>query len=990
MVPIGAVEGEIVRMARTPPSSPRRNGWTLIPPTVTLALWRLGRTWRLLVNTGLGILAAVMLVCAVPLFSQVAASAGLRSALRADPLGSSITFNVQLGTFSADQVAQVQSVVTSVVQRDMGSYVSGAPQFSIQTTAIPLVAAKTHLPTGNALGLLGEAIPDLAHHVSIISGRLPNPESTTLEIALTPQDAQALNAQVGTLLALQSTTQPFDVRVVGMVTQRDPNESFWHGQTLQPYQNGNSGIFVTGIAANDALLADATLLSATSAPSPNNPVGVAQLISVLWSYPLDLSRLSADNLGDLTQRFNSLQVEGYDGLGALDAVRGVDINSGLQSLADFQTRIIVLQVPITLLLVQVLALVLFFVSLMTDILVERQADAIAVLRSRGASRRQIFGALTTQSVGLGLIALVVGPLLAILGVRLVAQHALPAADQDALNIINGNPLAVALGIRWYILIAVLGSIAAMAIAINRAMNLDVLAFRRDAARTTRRPLWQRLNLDLVAAVIGVTGYIGYVLVEQRLAPQIRNLLSPLALIAPFFLLLAATLLFLRVFPLVLRLGSWLATRSKGAAPMLALAQMARSPRQALRMTLLLALTTAFTIFSLIFVASQTQHTLDAANYSVGADFSGHLPGGNSVPAETLTTAYRQVTGVDSATAGLQTSISGQSTAAFINVQLNAVDADTFAQTGLWTAQDSTTALNALMQQLVAGRANAVTNDAVPAIVDEAMWQSFHLSQDPHFTLAVPGYTGGAMHFVAVARVMHIPSIYDAPDFNDQGGVVADFQSYRAVYRADVGTDVGPNFIWLRTQHDAASLATVRAAINDPTSALRLEGVQDRLAIIAAAQSDPLQIDLLGILIIAAITASLLGILGVLVASWINARNRQTSFAVLRALGSDPRQIANTLLWEQGIIYGTALLLGIALGGVLASVVLPTLVFTSLISSSNAFLVNIDVPPIQTVLPLAGVGGLLGGLIILFLGALALMTRVVSQPSVSQTLRLNED
>ena len=40
----------------------------------------------------------------------------------------------------------------------------------------------------------------------------------------------------------------------------------------------------------------------------------------------------------------------------------------------------------------ILAIILFLVSLMSDMLVERQATIIATLRSRGATRQHVFGA----------------------------------------------------------------------------------------------------------------------------------------------------------------------------------------------------------------------------------------------------------------------------------------------------------------------------------------------------------------------------------------------------------------------------------------------------------------------------------------------------------------------------------------------------------------------------------------------------------------------
>ncbi|MEO7020737.1 MAG: FtsX-like permease family protein [Ktedonobacteraceae bacterium] len=48
---------------------------------------------------------------------------------------------------------------------------------------------------------------------------------------------------------------------------------------------------------------------------------------------------------------------------------------------------------------------------------------------------------------------------------------------------------------------------------------------------------------------------------------------------------------------------------------------------------------------------------------------------------------------------------------------------------------------------------------------------------------------------------------------------------------------------------------------------------------------------------------------------ISTANRLTNFAVLRALGMAPRQVAMILMWEQGVVYLVALLLGLGLGAV---------------------------------------------------------------------------
>ncbi len=103
------------------------------------------------------------------------------------------------------------------------------------------------------------------------------------------------------------------------------------------------------------------------------------------------------------------------------------------------------------------------------------------------------------------------------------------------------------------------------------------------------------------------------------------ILPPMTLVGAVFLLLGCMLLFLRIFPFILEGLAHLAVRARGAISMLAIAQMARAPRQSLRMTLLLALAVAFGIFSLVFSASQAQRIPTVAAYQVGANFSGTYP-----------------------------------------------------------------------------------------------------------------------------------------------------------------------------------------------------------------------------------------------------------------------------------------------------------------------------------------------------------------------------
>ncbi len=61
---------------------------------LTLASWRLRRTWFLLLITTLGMIAAVVIACAVPTFLTVTTTASLRATLREQAYSSQVNCDI--------------------------------------------------------------------------------------------------------------------------------------------------------------------------------------------------------------------------------------------------------------------------------------------------------------------------------------------------------------------------------------------------------------------------------------------------------------------------------------------------------------------------------------------------------------------------------------------------------------------------------------------------------------------------------------------------------------------------------------------------------------------------------------------------------------------------------------------------------------------------------------------------------------------------------
>jgi ABC-type antimicrobial peptide transport system permease subunit len=991
-------------MARSLQKPPRRGGSGRIAATVTLAWWQLRLTWRLLLVVGAGVVAAVILVCTVPLYSQVAMSAGLRNSLNTSS-NASITIHSVAHLISQAATKKVAGQIQEELQQNIGQFLAGS-QFSVQSPGL-------QVDKQNQISLIGWSMKDAGAHVKVLEGRLPLDGGKTLEIALTTEAALNLNLTIGSTIDVpmpflngsdNQVLYALPLHVVGIFEQQNPGEVFWHGSSFTAQPLGEQGMLYPALVANDSYLAvlDAATL-AVSNGNPQNGSSFAQPSDLYWYYTFAMSQLDINHLDNLTNGLNNLLVSISNQPVAQPFIDKTTSNGPSDLINNYNDRITVARIPLLSLAYLIAGLMLFFVSLMTDLLVDRQAEAIAVLRSRGASREQIFGSLIIQSIGVGIIACLAGPLLSVLVARFLVQITLSPTDQGALNVILADPVSAALNLYLSALATVVISILAMVFAINRASRMDVLALRREAARASRGPAWLRMGLDILAGVIALTGYGFSVYITSPGVLDARTrvlLLPPMTLVGAVFLLLGCMLLFLRIFPFILEALSGLSMRSRGATSMLAVAQMARAPRQSLRMTLLLALAVAFGIFSLIFSASQTQRIPTVAAYQIGSNFSGTYPTSASLSRKPLAqqeAAFTSIPGVNAASIGYTSSTRGAESGINASIELRAVDADTFAKTAIWSTQDSSQPLSVLMQQLVQQRSAALSQQAIPAIVDAAAWKTLSLTPGSPFTLSD---LNGTINYIAIAEVDALPTINDSAnasgtsDYVALGGVLVDFPTYQQVTQttSKASNPLPPSTVWLNTKTDERSLSNVRAAL--ASGPLRLLDVNDLQAQESAMNADPLYLALLGVLIVGTATALLLSLLGNMTVSWLSARSRLINFAVMRALGTAPGQIASVLTYEQVIVYTTAIGLGVAFGILLSYLVLPAFIFTSSIGNTTGgtgiFYITQSVPPIQMIVPGLVIALAVGILVAVCIVALGMMVRIVSRPALSSTLRLNSD
>ena len=247
-------------------------------------------------------------------------------------------------------------------------------------------------------------------------------------------------------------------------------------------------------------------------------------------------------------------------------------------------------------------------------------------------------------------------------------------------------------------------------------------------------------------------------------------------------MVVGALLILRVTPWLLRLGSWIAGRRRGATGMLAFSQLSRASGTFNRLTLLLALSLGVGLFALSFQTTVARSSVDEAYYLAGADERVVIkpPEEGTQLTGPFLAQFAKMPGVQAVTPLYRSY--GLTSPDFnsANVGILGVDASNFAEVASWRADYANRSLPSLMAALNAGMQGKDAGDSthpMAALVSAQFAQALSLRVGSKFSLS-PQETldSTPMQFVIVGVVNDFPTLYNEyPD----GFIVTNVNDYLA-------------------------------------------------------------------------------------------------------------------------------------------------------------------------------------------------------------------
>ncbi|HET9215217.1 MAG TPA: ABC transporter permease [Gaiellaceae bacterium] len=222
------------------------------------------------------------------------------------------------------------------------------------------------------------------------------------------------------------------------------------------------------------------------------------------------------------------------------------------------------------------------------------------------------------------------------------------------------------------------------------------------------------------------------------------------------------------------------------------------------------------------------------------------------------------------------------------------------------------------------------------------------------------------------------SVRDFPTLPpDSGGVVVDLAAYSSVLYLGAGEVAAPAE-WLVDAAPGRERAVARTLRAAPYSSAE---VADRAGLAERLTHDPVALGISGALSLGFVAAAVFAVVGFAVSAAVSTAERTTEFAVLRSLGLSDRQLSAWLAVEGGITAFLALAGGIALGALVAWLVLP---FVSLAGEGGR-----PFPEVVVELPWQAVAVLTGSLLAALAVVLAVQIVFLRRLALAPALRAGE-
>lgn len=796
-------------------------------------------------------------------------------------------------------------------------------------------------------------------HIEIIDGRMysgQRADNGSFEVICNEEALKVLDIVCGQSYSVQnsfySQTAPLNITVVGVFKLSDDNDSYW-SESMEEYLNA---LFMDyDVFINDYVM-----------------TGVTTLNDINYRCCFDYNHLDLNSLGDVTEDlaedFELYPVYGYQfRMGVYDILTEYAVRAG-----DLKQLLWILQIPS----IVMLAFYLFMVSQLN---VEQEKNEIAVFKSRGASSKQIFAIYALETGVLGLATLIIAPFIGLVLCSFLG------VSNGFLEFVNRTGLSARLSLDAviYALTAVVIFFVTTMLPIIPASKLSIVKYKQSKARVVKMSVWEKAFADVI--LLGGS-LVWYFFTANRLEKLFEEgtyvsdgSVNPMYFIFSTMFILGAGLLFIRLYPYLLKLIYQLGRRFWSVSQYVAITSVARSQGGRERFLMLfLVVTFGLGIFSANTARAINNSKSDRIYYSAGADvvidafWRMESSEDNSGYVELDFEQFENLKGVESAAKVLKEdvdiAINGEMQRS--KAGLMAIEPGQFSQTA-WFRNDL---LPVHWWNYCAALAECRSGVLASRSLEE---KGLQLGD----TVTVRWNGNDAIELTILAFVDYFPSIDPAEQTEVSRStetvrkdfVIANYNYIRKL------TEFQPYQIWLKMEEGATS----EELYEDITEKnIKIQKITDCSQLLIAEKTDPDLQGMNGALTMGFVVIMLMTVIGFLIYWIISIRSRTLQFGVLRAMGVTFKEIIATLGYEQLLVSVASIAAGFVIGGIASDLYIP--LFRTMYDAADQtppFIVRGDAGDYIKMYVIIA---------IMLLGGFAVLGGIIRRININKALKLGED
>ena len=854
-----------------------------------------------------------------------------------------VTGELALGTAPGDQSNFINGIISDTDSR-------------ISAIGIPPSQEKITILDNNTYVVYGEkdgkerstrmktiAMKGFTDHIKLVRGEMPSatPVDGVYQGLASEEALRTLEINIGTkykVKSLSTTTEPYYIEITGVYEQLTDNDSYW-AETMDSYHNA---FFI------DYDLAVNTLI----------PGGVFNITSVTRQYALDYQSIDMNRISNITAELSADQGI-YQSKGYAYQFSVSDILNAYTERAEKLTRILwILQIP-------AMVMLAFYLFMVSQLNVDRERNEIAVLKSRGSSSLQIFGLYAAEAGILGVITLVAAPFIGLCLCQFLG------VSNGFLEFVNRTGIAAKITSVsvLYALLAVVVFFVTTMIPIIPASKLTIVQYKQSRTKVVKMALWEKCGVDIILLLCGF-GFLYFY--SLNLTAQISEgtfeptgELDSMLFVFSTLMILGFGLLFIRVYPYLLRVVYYAFRRFWSPSQYMAITTVCRSQGGKERFLMMfLVMTFSFGLFSANTARAINNNISDRIYYENGADVvlteysMTSSEDGERNYVETDFERYENLDGVEIATKVLvneNVTFKGERQ----EFTLMAIEPDKFAQTA-WFRND-------LLPIHWWNYCNALVEGRSGVLISTGLAEQFGLSIGDAVALKWGG------NDVVDATVMSIIDYWPGLNPNKCNFAVMNYNYVR------LRTDPEPYQIWLKMK-DGATSQQLYDSISK--SRLPLESIKDSSQMLIEEKTDPSLQGMNGALTLGFIIIMVMTIIGFLIYWILSIKGRTLQFGILRAMGISFREIIGILGYEQLLVSGVSIACAFVIGGFVSDLFVPLF--------QNMYAVNDQIPPFRVAAMQSDYIKIYILIAIMLIGGFAILGALIRKININKALKLGED